>query len=134
MLMMLLGRWLSLNNRTSKYIVSGLIVLSIIGIVSKLISDPVGVIKTLAVVALVGAVIYFLVRRFSGTSPGKQQQRAFLKAAKRSKKRFQTKETSSTSKRSKIRSLASARTKKKDASHLTVIDGKKGKKKNRASF
>lgn len=123
-----------MNNRTSKYLVTGLIVLSIIGIVSKLISDPVGVIKTLAVVALVGAVIYYLVRRFSGTSPGKQQQRAFLKAAKRSKKRFQAKETSSSSKRSKIRSLASARNKKKDASHLTVIDGKKSKKKNRASF
>lgn len=123
-----------MNNRTSKYLVTGLIVLSIIGIVSKLISDPVGVIKTLAVVALVGAVIYYLVRRFSGTSPGKQQQRAFLKAAKRSKKRFQAKETSSSSKRSKIRSLASARYKKKDASHLTVIDGKKSKKKNRASF
>lgn len=123
-----------MNNRTSMYIVTGLIVLSIFGIVSRLISDPVGVIKTLAVVALVGAVIYFLVSRFSGTSSGKQQQRAFLKAAKRSKKRFQAKETSSSSKRSKIRSLASARNKKKDASHLTVIDGKKGKKKNRASF
>lgn len=131
--MMLVGRWLSLKNRTSMYIVSGLIVLSVIGIFSKLWNDPVGVLKTLAVVALVGAVIYFLVRRFSGSGPGKQHQRAFQKAAKRSKKRFQAKEANASSKRSKIRSLASAR-KKKDASHLTVIDGKKSKKKNRASF
>jgi hypothetical protein len=123
-----------LNNRTSMYLVSGIIILSIIGIVSGFLNNPVGVLKTIALFALGGAVIYFLVKYFSGTSPGKQQQRAFQKAAKRSKKRFQSKEANASSKRSTIRSLASARTKKKDASHLTVIDGKKSKKKNRASF
>lgn len=123
-----------MNNRTSTYIVAGIIILSIIGIVSGFLNNPVGILKTIAIVALIGAVIYFLARRFSGASPGKQQLRAFHKAAKQSKKRFQTKDTNSSSKRSKIRSLASARNKKKDTSHLTVIDGKKGKKKNRASF
>jgi predicted lipid-binding transport protein (Tim44 family) len=122
-----------LNNRTSMILVTGLIILAIIGFVKGVLSNPVGVLQMIAMAALVGAIIYFLVRRFSGSSPGKQQHRAFQKAAKRSKKRFQSKEASASSKRSKIKSLASAR-KKKDASHLTVIDGKKGKKKNRASF
>lgn len=123
-----------MNNRISMYVVTGIIILSIIGIVSGFLNNPVGVLKTIALFAISGAVIYFLVKRFSGTGPGKQQQRAFQKAAKRSKKRFQSKEANASSKRSTIRSLASARSKKKDTSHLTVIDGKKGKKKNRASF
>jgi hypothetical protein len=121
-------------NRASKYIVSGLIVLAIFGFAFQLFTDPLSVLTMLATIALVGALIYFLVTRLTSSSSGRQQQRAFQKAAKRSKKRFQTKDTTVSSKRSKIRSLASARNKKKDASHLTVIDGKKGRKKNRASF
>ncbi|MBT2636612.1 hypothetical protein J7E37_01580 [Bacillus sp. ISL-39] len=130
---MLVGRWLSLN-RASKYIVSGLIVLAIFGFAFQLFTDPLSILIMLATIALVGALIYFLVTRLTSSSSGRQHQRAFQKAAKRSKKRFQTKDTNVSSKRSKIRSLASARNKKKDASHLTVIDGKKGRKKNRASF
>ncbi|WP_251040807.1 SA1362 family protein [Bacillus sp. ISL-45] len=121
-------------NRASKYIVSGLIVLAIFGFAFQLFTDPLSILIMLATIALVGALIYFLVTRLTSSSSGRQHQLAFQKAAKRSKKRFQTKDTNVSSKRSKIRSLASARNKKKDASHLTVIDGKKGRKKNRASF
>jgi hypothetical protein len=129
--MMLVGRWLSLK---SKYIVSGLIVLAIFGFAFQLFTDPLSILTMLATIALVGALIYFLVTRLTSSGSGRQQQRAFQKAAKRSKKRFQTKDANASSKRSKIRSLASARNKKKDASHLTVIEGKKSRKKNRASF
>lgn len=123
-----------MKNRASKYIVSGLIVLAIFGFAYKLFTDPLDILIMFATIALVGALIYFLVTRLTSSGSGRQQQRAFQKAAKRSKKRFQTKDTNVSSKRSKIRSLASARNKKKDASHLTVIDGKKSRKKNRASF
>ena len=124
-----------MKNQISFYIVLGLIVLAAIGIISMLVQDPGGFIKMIAGMALVVAVIYFLFRRFSQTSPSKNhEQRAFKKAAKRSKKRFQTKENTSPSKRSSIGSLSAARKKRKDTSHLTVIEGKKGKKKNRASF
>ncbi len=124
-----------LKNQISFYIVLGLIVLAAIGIISMLVQDPGGFIKMIAGMALIVAVIYFLFRRFSQTSPSKNhEQRAFKKAAKRSKKRFQTKENTSPSKRSSIGSLSAARKKRKDTSHLTVIEGKKGKKKNRASF
>ncbi|GAE45272.1 SA1362 family protein [Mesobacillus boroniphilus] len=117
-----------MKNRTSTYIVSGLIVLAIFGFAFKLFSDPLSILIMLATIALVGALIYFLVTRLTSSSSGQQQQRAFQKAAKRSKKRFQTKDANTSSKRSKIRSLTSARNKKKDASHLTVIDGKKSRK------
>lgn len=124
-----------MKNQISFYIVLGLIVLAAIGIISMLVQDPGGFIKMIAGMALIVAVIYFLFRRFSQTSPSKNhEQRAFKKAAKRSKKRFQTKENTSPSKRSSIGSLSAARKKRKDTSHLTVIEGKKGKKKNRASF
>lgn len=124
-----------MKNQISFYIVLGLIVLAAIGIISMLVQDPGGFIKMIAGMALIVAVIYFLFRRFSQTSPSKNhEQRAFKKAAKRSKKRFQTKENTSPAKRSSIGSLSAARKKRKDTSHLTVIEGKKGKKKNRASF
>ncbi len=124
-----------LKNQFSFYIVVGLIALATVGIISTLVQDPGGFIKMIAGMALVVAVIYFLFRRFSQTSPSKNhEQRAFKKAAKRSKKRFQTKESTSPTKRSSIGSLSAARKKRKDTSHLTVIEGRKGKKKNRASF
>lgn len=124
-----------MKNQFSFYIVVGLIALAAVGIISTLVQDPGGFIKMIAGMALVVAVIYFLFRRFSQTSPSKNhEQRAFKKAAKRSKKRFQTKESTSPTKRSSIGSLSAARKKRKDTSHLTVIEGRKGKKKNRASF
>jgi predicted membrane protein len=116
----------------------GIIALAAIGIISQLITDPGSFIKTLIIMAVVVAVIYFLINRFAlnqADPSQKHEQQAFKKAAKKSKKRFQKKEnTSSTPKRSSIGSLSAARKKKRDASHLTVIEGKKGKKKNRASF
>ncbi|WP_342028057.1 SA1362 family protein [Mesobacillus persicus] len=124
-----------LKNKTSFYIVLGLIFLAAIGLVSSLVKDPGGLIKMLAGMALIVAVIFFLINRFSQASPSQNhEQRAFKKAAKRSKKRYHSKESSSPPKRSSIGSLSAARKKRKDASHLTVIEGKKGKKKNRASF
>lgn len=126
-----------MKNRTSYYIVMGLIALGAIGIVSQLINDPGSFLKTIAVMAIVIAVIYFLFTRFYQATPSshKHEQQAFKKAAKKSKKRFKKKEQGpSVSKRSSLGSLSAARKKKRDTSHLTVIEGKKGKKKNRASF
>jgi len=123
-----------LKKQTSFYIVTGLIILAAIGIISNLVKDPSGFIKMIVGTALIVAVIFFVIRRFSQASPAQNhEQRAFKKAAKRSKKRFQTKESTHSPKRSSVKSLSAAR-KKRDTSHLTVIEGKKGKKKNRASF
>ncbi|MEH7093901.1 SA1362 family protein [Neobacillus vireti] len=127
-----------LKNRTSTIIVGVLIILALLGLVSSFTANPAGFIQGIAVVALIGLVIYFLFRRFSHSSPQKKEQRAFLKAAKKSKKRLQQKGGDSTARTSSLGTLTSlkksTKTKKKSPAHLTVIDGKKGKKKNRASF
>ncbi|MDA6963058.1 hypothetical protein OSM87_25610, partial [Escherichia coli] len=64
------------------------------------------------------------------------EQRAFIKAAKKSKRRFNNKETGSANgRKASVGSLTSIKkAKKKTSPHLTVIEGKKGKKKNRASL
>ncbi|MEH7074010.1 SA1362 family protein [Neobacillus drentensis] len=128
-----------LKNRTFvNVVVGGLIILALLGLVSTFTANPAGFIQRIAVIALIALVVYFLVRKFSGSSPQKKEQRAFLKAAKKSKKRLQQKSGESTVKTSTLGSLSSLKksnkTKKKSPAHLTVIDGKKGKKKNRASL
>ena len=128
-----------MKNRTFVYVVvGGLIILALIGLVGTFTANPAGFIQRIAVIALIGITVYFLVRKFSKSSPQKKEQRAFLKAAKKSKKRLQQKSGDTTVKTSTLGTLASLKksnkTKKKSPAHLTVIDGKKGKKKNRASL
>ena len=127
-----------MKNRTPVIIVGVLIVLALLGLFGSFTANPAGFIQRIAVIALIGLAIYFLVRKFSNSSPQKREQRAFLKAAKKSKKRLQQKSGDTNVKTSSLGTLTtlkkSSKTKKKSPAHLTVIDGKKGKKKNRASF
>lgn len=126
-----------MKNQTSLFIVLGLIILAAIGVAGSYIKNPTGFIQTIAVMLVVGAVIYFIVKRFYHSNPEKREQRAFIKAAKKSKKRLNQKETSLSPRRtaSAITTMKkNIRPKKKTSAHLTVIEGKKGKKKNRASF
>lgn len=123
-----------LKNRTSLYIVTGLFILAAIGIASSFIDNPSGFLQKIAVMLLVIAVIFLIVRRFSKAHPEKQEQRAYLKAAKQSKKRYQKREDHDHSRRPASGSISSIKKIKKHPSHLTVIEGKKGKKKNRATF
>lgn len=116
-----------------------MISLALIGIFSILVANPTGFLQGIAGIGLVGIAIYFIVRLIFKANPQKKEQRAFLKAAKQSKKRLQKKGTDSHLKRSTLGMLTtlkkSSKSKKKTTTaHLTVIDGKKGKKKNRASF
>ncbi|WP_071460100.1 SA1362 family protein [Bacillus massilinigeriensis] len=120
-------------NRTSFYVVFGLIILAVIGVAQSLFENPFALLQTVGGVMLVAAIVFLIINRFSKANPMKQEQRSFHKAAKQSKKRFQAKNHSPSPKRTSVGSLSAAR-KKKDSPHLTVIEGKKGKKKNRASF
>jgi type II secretory pathway pseudopilin PulG len=128
-----------LKTRTSAVLVGVLIILALLGIFSAITTNPLKFIQSIAVIALIGIAIYFVVRKFSISSPQRKEQRAFLKAAKQSKKRLQHKSGDSNLKSTSAGSLtnlrkSSSKTKKKSPAHLTVIDGKKSKKKNRASF
>lgn len=130
-----------MKNRTSSVIIGGLIVLALLGVFSSISTDPLNFLKSIAIMVIISAAIYFLVRRFSNSSPQRKEQRAFLKAAKKSKKRLQQKSGVSNARSSApgthgtLSNLRKpTKLKKKPPAHLTVIDGKKGKKKNRASF
>ncbi|MEH7107258.1 MULTISPECIES: SA1362 family protein [Bacillaceae] len=126
-----------LKNRTSLFVVWGLIILALLGLFSTITSDPAGFIQNIAIFAVIGLLIYFLFRKFSTSTPQKKEQRAFIKAAKKSKKRLHQKGGDTNIKTSSLGSLTTLKknkTKKKSPAHLTVIDGKKNKKKNRASF
>ncbi|MBS4215696.1 hypothetical protein KHA99_25065 [Bacillus sp. FJAT-49825] len=126
-----------MKNRTSAYIVGVLIILALLGLYGSFTADPAAFLQKIAVFVLIGLVIYFVVRKFSNSSPQKKEQRAFLKAARRSKKRLQHRSGEPNAKGSTLGTLTTlkkGKAKKKPPAHLTVIDGKKGKKKNRASF
>lgn len=125
-----------MKNRISFYIAAALVLLGILGIAVSLFSDPVGVLRTVVISAVVITVIYFVIRRLSTGNPGNKENRAFKQAARKSKKRFMSKDASSTpSRKSKSASLTSIRKpKKKSSVQLTVIEGKKSKRKNRASL
>lgn len=126
-----------MKNRVSYYVIAGMIVLAIIGLLSTLISDPAGFLQRIAVMLVIGAAVFFLIRRFNSPNPANRDQRAFVKAAKKSVKRNQ-KDTTQHVKKKKHTSLTPIKKtslkKKHSNPQLKVIEGKKGKKKNRASF
>ena len=124
-----------LKNRISTFFVVCLIALAALGIVSLLVSNPSGLLLNFAIMIATGAVIFFLVKRFYLPSPEKREQRAFVRAAKRSLKRKQQKESGKQARKSNVSNITSIRARKKQTNnHLTVIEGKKGKRKNRVSL
>ena len=126
-----------MKNRISLAVISFVILFASIGLISRLITDPIGFVKNIAVLLVVGVIIWFIAQRLYKNSPQKKEQKAFIKAAKKSKKRLHHKEKSS-NKQASLKSTSSLKAKKYKrstaAAHLTVIEGKKGKKKNRASL
>ncbi|MDP4161579.1 MAG: SA1362 family protein [Bacillota bacterium] len=124
-----------LKNRIPITVVGILLIFAGIGAASIFKSNPAGFIQRIAVLAMIGLAIFFIFRRISNASPGNSEQKAFLKAARKSKKRAIQKSSDASSRSaSPLFSPGKKKSKKKTQSHLTVIDGKKGKKKNRASF
>ena len=112
-----------LKNRIVNYIVYGVIGLAVIGLVSNIIFNPASFFKGIAIIVGIGAVVFLLVKQQKDFSP---QGRMKIQASKSTKPK----------KNSNLTSLKKARALKKKTAHpqLTVIEGKKGKKKNRASF
>ncbi|EMT47186.1 SA1362 family protein [Anoxybacillus flavithermus] len=102
-----------------------LIVLAIFGLTYRLWNDPIQLLKQAMIIVLIVAVFYAIYKWI-------QRQRfdhSYQKAVKQSKKLHHQKTKPTSKKQPRPTAL-----KKKHATHLTVIEGKKGKKKNRASF
>lgn len=125
-----------MKNRMNPFV---MIVLALggIGFLVTLLTRPGFLLREMLIYVIVLAIIYFVVRYFTKQRMGKDSS-SYSKAAKQSKKRFSDRNQSSSHLKSvstqKKNSKTSTALKKKQASHLTVIEGKKGKKKSRAFF
>lgn len=132
-----------LNRRRNIFVLS-LIGLSVFGLLTTLIFEPGQLLKQIAIYAFFGVVIFLIYKWFVRRRIGGKEHSAYLRAAKQSAKRFNegskksnvlgtiNKKTSFTS--IKKSNQSSTPKKKTTPTHLTVIEGKKGKKKNRAFF
>ncbi len=91
------------------------------------------ILKMIVVFLAVGAIFYFLYRRFLAKRMGNMSGQ-FQQAARYSKKKYQTQSRNVTKSKPTTKSSFKTNLKKtkKRRDHLTVIEGKKGKKKNRA--
>ncbi|HEX6922557.1 MAG TPA: SA1362 family protein [Bacillales bacterium] len=119
-----------------------LIGLGAVGLAVKIITDPLGILVTLAIAAAVIGIFVLLYKRFVRKSAGRSMS-AYQRAAKQSTKR--NKKAKGKPRRPSHLKVVNSRNllprprqknsleKRKKEHNLTVIDGKK-KKKNRASF
>jgi threonine/homoserine/homoserine lactone efflux protein len=125
-----------MSNRLFTPIVLTIIGLAILGIVS----NPAGLVKQLATFAIIALVFYLLYKMFTHSNRNTNGKSSYNRAARKSAKKYAstTKQegNSSTKKSAPIQLLNPKATtvKKRKQTHLTVIEGKKGKKKDRASF
>ncbi|WP_244520385.1 SA1362 family protein [Fictibacillus solisalsi] len=116
-----------LHRRSFHPVIWVIIVLAVVGLVSQLFTSPRNLFTQLLMAGLVIAVIYFIFQRFRPGENGK-----YKKAVKQSKRRYSQ---SAAPVRKNTSSNKPAAFKKRRREHnLTVIEGKKNKKKNRASF
>ncbi|WP_052712112.1 SA1362 family protein [Domibacillus indicus] len=125
-----------MNVRT--VVVSVIAALAAIGLVSMMITSPGQLVQQIVFAVITVAVVMFLLRLFMrnrGGGVNRREDRAYSKAVKQSKKRQTAK--SNTKKPSHSVSFTAKPKKKsarrKKATHLTVIEGNKGKRGSRAS-
>ncbi|MBM7701567.1 SA1362 family protein [Metabacillus iocasae] len=117
------------------------------GFIYTLFTNPTSLLRQAGYVFLFFILFYLLYRFVLRPSQTKGQDKDYLRAVKQSKRRLKGRGQSkvevspySTMKKgtkqpnSKLSSKSTTPKKKKSNAHLTVIEGKKGKKKNRAFF
>lgn len=130
------------NRPAASYLVAFMVILAGIGLTGNVIENPSATFKTFMLALIVIGVFYLLSQNFSAFSKKSSQKRerdAFRKAARQSQKRYkhliQRKPTFNLSlgKPGNMTYLKRSPRRLRSTSHLKVIDGNKGKKKNRAS-
>jgi hypothetical protein len=120
-----------------KPLLYGIILLGVVGFLSELINRPGSLFRTLGFTALFLVILYVLFTYVLRPGQRGQQSKEYLRAVKQSKSRLRER----TQKQADVRSLKKSKRpnklqtmKKRKETQLTVIEGKKGKKKNRAFF
>ncbi|MFD1707699.1 SA1362 family protein [Siminovitchia sediminis] len=112
------------------WIISGIFIFAVIGLGSYLINNPGGLFKQILFMAGVIAAIFVIYRIWTNRTPGGREKNAFAKAAKQSKMRAKRKKSAAPS----SNLFRNRPLRRRSTAHLTVIEGKKGKKKDRAIF
>lgn len=132
-----------MNKPVASYLVAFMVILAGIGLTGNLIQNPPGLLKTFLLFLIVIGVFYLLSQTFSASSKRnahKRERDAFRKAARQSQRKYkhlvQRKQPFNLGlgKPNNMSSLKKSHRRLRSASHLKVIEGNKGKKKNRASF
>lgn len=116
-----------MHRRSIHPVIWVVIVLAVIGLGSQVINSPQTLITNLLITGLVVAVFYFIFQRFRPGENGK-----YKKAVKQSKRKYN--QPAAPLKKNVASSKPAPFKKRKKEHNLTVIEGKKNKKKNRASF
>ncbi|PEE41859.1 SA1362 family protein [Bacillus pseudomycoides] len=139
-----------MNGRSFTFALFVLIIgLAIFGLVSSAITDPYGMVKNIAIMLLVVGVFYLLYKMFTsssgstGSTGSANSQNSYKRAAKQSNRKYGKQNVAPLSNSLLKRNASDDKVKKGNSSllkrkrkqsHLTVIEGKKNKKKDRASF
>ena len=131
-----------MNQKVYTSIFYGIIALALFGLFAELITHPARLLQRFLFIGLILLILYFIYRVFTSSNSQRGHQDSYRKAAKQTVKKYNTQKSSSlkksmnkskpTSRKSTSSPLLKRRT--KDSSHLTVIEGEKGKKKDRASY
>ena len=73
-------------NRSLSYIIYGIIALGIFGLFAKVVNDPVGFLRNIIVIIVIACAIFFIYRMITQDKHGNAGQRAFKKAARKTRK------------------------------------------------
>lgn len=125
-----------MNRNPAKSLVYVIILLSGFGFLYYLIVNPLFIVKQIGYILLVAGIFFLLYKLYQRRQTGTRDKAAYLRAARQSSKRFNDRPPlrGIVSKEKTQSTKKGTRSIKKKPSHLTVIEGKKGKKKNRAFF
>lgn len=133
-----------MNGRSFMFAFFILIVgLAVFGLASSTIADPSGMVRNIFTILLVVGVFYLLYKMFTSSSGSANTQSSYKRAAKQSNRKYGKQNVAPLSKSLLKRNASddkgkkgntSSLKRKRKQSHLTVIEGKKNKKKDRASF
>lgn len=111
------------------WLFGGIIIAALIGLGTWLYYNPASLFLQLFVTVLIAGIIFLVIRAFMRRKNSYKENRSYAKAAKFSRKKYEQPKKSAHTNKSTKRPL-----RKKSTAHLTVIEGKKGKKKDRAIF
>ncbi|PWA13226.1 hypothetical protein DCC39_01915 [Pueribacillus theae] len=127
--------------RFSRFVVPALVLFAVIGFASFLINEPLRLLRTIALYAIIIGGVYLIYRMFfrdkARGAADSNYQRAVKQSAKRQKQKQKVR-TKAPHLRvigsNKLKPRKPALLKKNEKHNFTVIEGKKNKKKNRALF